>query len=172
VAYFAALIARTEKGWHADEADLEDVESLEDLADTMRSVAEDEEPVLLMLEQEDAWFAVVRVDGEEDPRVFVSDASAAARSSYADVLLPDAEDLVALAGPDVASVASGAADEDDEPAPAPPPGASVPGGDAELLADLGVPAELLTAMGARVPSEALASLGERMGFAEELEQVR
>lgn len=178
MAYFAALVARTGKGWHAGEADLDGVETLEDLADTMHAVAEDEEPVLLLLEQEDAWFAVVRVDGEEDPRVFVSDTSAAARSAYMDVLLPDVEgeaavvevaDVPTPAGPGNAAAAE---DAEDEHQPLPPPGAAVPGGDADLLADLGVSAEFLASMGSQVPSEALAALGERIGFADELEQVR
>ena len=37
--------------------------------------------MLLLLEREDAWWAVVRVDGDEDPRVFVSDVAGAAASS-------------------------------------------------------------------------------------------
>ncbi len=49
----------------------------------------DEDTVLVYIEQEDAWFGILRVDGEEDPRIYVSDASAAARSSYGEILLTD-----------------------------------------------------------------------------------
>ena len=87
--YFAALLARTEDGWEASDTELDDVETLADLADLAREAATDDETVLVCIEQEDAWFGVVRVDGEDDPRVYVSDAAAAARSSYGEILLTD-----------------------------------------------------------------------------------
>ncbi|CAM5226759.1 hypothetical protein SBADM41S_03016 [Streptomyces badius] len=87
--YFAALLARTEDGWEASDTELDDVETLSDLTDLAREASVDEDTVLVYIEQEDAWFGVVRVDGEEDPRIYVSDASAAARSSYGEILLTD-----------------------------------------------------------------------------------
>ena len=81
--YFAALLARTEDGWEASDTELDDVETLSDLADLAREASSDDDTVLVLIEQEDAWFGVVRVDGEEDPRIYVSDAAAAARSSTA-----------------------------------------------------------------------------------------
>jgi putative tRNA adenosine deaminase-associated protein len=87
--YFAALLARTEDGWEASDTELDDVETLSDLADLAREASPDEDTVLVLIEQEDAWFGVVRVDGEEDPRIYVSDAAAAARSSYGEILLTD-----------------------------------------------------------------------------------
>lgn len=86
--YFAALLARTEDGWEASDTELDDVETLSDLTDLAREASE-EDTVLVLIEQEDAWFGVVRVDGEEDPRIYVSDAAAAARSSYGEILLTD-----------------------------------------------------------------------------------
>lgn len=65
------------------------METLSDLTDLAREASVDEDTVLVYIEQEDAWFGVVRVDGEEDPRIYVSDASAAARSSYGEILLTD-----------------------------------------------------------------------------------
>lgn len=120
--YFAALLARTEDGWEASDTELDDVETLSDLTDLAREASVDEDTVLVFIEQEDAWFGVVRVDGEEDPRIYVSDASAAARSSYGEILLtdellgrePGAEDTIAaleeLVGLD--------GTEDGEPTPA------------------------------------------------------
>ncbi|MER5742736.1 hypothetical protein ACFV97_14755 [Streptomyces sp. NPDC059913] len=101
--YFAALLARTEDGWEASDTELDDVETLSDLTDLARDASVDEDTVLVFIEQEDAWFGVVRVDGEDDPRIFVSDATAAARSSYGEILLtdellgrePEAEDTIA-----------------------------------------------------------------------------
>ena len=86
--YFAALLARTEDGWEASDTELDDVETLSDLADLAREAAVDDDTVLAFIEQEDAWFGVVRVDGEEDPRIYVSDAAAAARSSYGEICSP------------------------------------------------------------------------------------
>ena len=83
--YFAALLARTEDGWEASDTELDDVETLSDLTDLAREASVDEDTVLVFIEQEDAWFGVVRVDGEEDPRIYVSDAAAAARSSYGEI---------------------------------------------------------------------------------------
>ncbi len=89
--YFAALLARTEDGWEASDTDLDDVETLADLADLAREATADydDDTVLVFIEQDDAWFGVVRVDGEEDPRIYVSDAAAASRSSYGEILLTD-----------------------------------------------------------------------------------
>lgn len=87
--YFAALLARTEDGWEASDTELDDVETLSDLTDLAQEASVDEDTVLVYIEQEDAWFGILRVDGEEDPRICVSDASAAARSSYGEILLTD-----------------------------------------------------------------------------------
>ena len=83
--YFAALLARTEDGWEASDTELDDVETLSDLTDLARE-ASDEDTVLVLIEQEDAWFGVVRVDGEEEPRLFVSDLGAASHGGYAEML--------------------------------------------------------------------------------------
>ncbi|CAM5528717.1 hypothetical protein SFIMM107S_05917 [Streptomyces griseus] len=88
--YFAALLARTEDGWEASDTELDDVETLSDLTDLAREASVDEDTVLVYIEQEDAWFGVVRVDGaRRTPESYVSDASAAARSSYGEILLTD-----------------------------------------------------------------------------------
>src|SRR5437764_13874069 len=87
--YFAALLARTEDGWEASDTELDDVETLSDLADLAREAATEDDTVLILIEQEETWFGVVRVDGEDDPRIYVSDAAAAARSSYGEILLTD-----------------------------------------------------------------------------------
>ncbi|MFD6908022.1 hypothetical protein, partial [Streptomyces sp. NPDC060077] len=87
--YFAALLARTEDGWEASDTELDDVETLSDLADLARDASSDDDTVIVLIEQEGGWFGVVRVDGEEDPRIYVSEAAAAARSSYGEILLTD-----------------------------------------------------------------------------------
>src|SRR3954464_6632029 len=85
--YFAALLARTEDGWEASDTELDDVETLSDLAELAREASPEDDTVLVLIEQEDAWFGVVRIDGEDDPRIYVSDAAAAARSSHGELIV-------------------------------------------------------------------------------------
>nr|WP_203687446.1 hypothetical protein [Streptomyces sp. SID14515] len=183
--YFAALLARTEDGWEASDTELDDVETLSDLTDLAREASVDEDTVLVYIEQEDAWFGVVRVDGEEDPRIYVSDASAAARSSYGEILLTDEmlgrepgagdeiaalEELVDLDGTEDGEPerpAPAAVDPDDD-APDPDAVPAGPIGELGVLADLGMSEkELLT-----LQTDALAEIAEAVGAAEVLESVR
>lgn len=184
MAYFAALLARTEDGWDVSETELDNVETLADLADLAREAAEDEETVLVFIEQEDSWFAVVRVDGEEDPRIFVSDASAASRSAYGEIVLTeelvgrgadddDLDDLVVELDED--AEASDDEDEDDEESLVDPDGLpNGPLGDAGLLIDFGVGAKELMDMSVEgsVPGDALNEIADALGCAEVLEAVR
>jgi putative tRNA adenosine deaminase-associated protein len=160
VAYFAAAFARSSGDWTGTELDLEDVESLDDLADLGREVDSDDGTVLLLLEEEDDWFGVVRVEGDDDPRVYVSDASETMRSHVGSVL--------------AAAVAEGLGDgeDEDEPDADLPAG---PYGDADLLTDLGVTGDDLNDLAITTglsPSEAVATLAERLGFEPVLESVR
>lgn len=89
--------------------DVEDAGSLGDLAETLRGVANGEHPVLAVIEHEDEWFALVRVDGDEDPRVFVSDFPASSRGPYAELLSAAAD----------VETADGATGPSDDEAPEP-----------------------------------------------------
>ncbi|MDX3801126.1 hypothetical protein [Streptomyces sp. AK04-3B] len=179
--YFAALLARTEDGWEASDTELDDVETLSDLADLAREASPDEDTVLVLIEQEDSWFGVVRIDGEEDPRIFVSDAAAAARSSYGEILLtdellgrdPDDDDLDAL---DLDGTEDGENEDEDEDegsgvatsggsAEAVPHG---PVGDAGILDDLGVTEKELRALS----DDALTEIADALGASAVLETVR
>jgi putative tRNA adenosine deaminase-associated protein len=91
VSYFTAVIASDGAGWRTRDVDVEDAASLDDLADTLRAVGRGNQPVLAVIEHEDEWFALVRVDGDEEPRVFVSDLPAASRGAFAELLAPAAE---------------------------------------------------------------------------------
>ena len=81
MSYFTAVLAREGRSWRAHDVDVESIKDRDELTDELRAVADDDEPVLLLVEREDAWWAVVRIDGDEDPRVFVSDGAGAAASS-------------------------------------------------------------------------------------------
>jgi putative tRNA adenosine deaminase-associated protein len=148
VPYFSAAFARTDAGWIGAEVDLAEVTGIDDVADIMREAAVETsaDTVLLLVEQEDDWFAVLRLDDGEDPRVFLSDSRARLFSELAAILH---EQL-------------GAAGESDEPA-----------GDAALLADFGTGPERLTALGERtLPGDALSAVAESAGFAGEYERLR
>ncbi|WP_407838331.1 hypothetical protein ACE1OC_21310 [Streptomyces sp. DSM 116496] len=191
--YFAALLARTEDGWEASDMELDDVESLSDLIDLARSASVDDDTVVALIEQEDTWFGVVRVDGEEDPRYYVSNASAASRSSYGSMLTDellgkdeeddeldeldldgteDGEDEVIASYPDGASADRDEEDDDADDShdvragsePAP----AGPLGDPRLLDDLGVSHKQLMTL----DGDALSEIAESLGATEVLEAVR
>ncbi|MET7679540.1 hypothetical protein [Streptomyces sp. NPDC005423] len=185
--YFAALLARTEDGWEASDTELDNVETLSDLAELAREASTEDDTVLVLIEQEDAWFGVVRVDGEEDPRIYVSDAAAAARSSYGEILLtdellgrdPGVDDVVDLDALDLDGTEDGESD-DNEPDNDPDsdddrPGTSAeavphsPVGDPLILDDLGVGEKELRVLDA---DDALNAIAEALGASEVLETVR
>jgi len=93
VSYFSAVIGRHGAGWRALDVDVEDVESLDELADHMRAASHADGPVLAVLEREDSWFALLRVDAgtDEECRAFVSDLQATERSQFAELLAPVAD---------------------------------------------------------------------------------
>ncbi|GAA4821033.1 hypothetical protein [Streptomyces ziwulingensis] len=183
--YFAALLARTEDGWEASDTELDDVETLSDLADLAREASAEDDTVLILIEQEGGWFGVVRVDGEDDPRIYVSDAAAAARSSYGEILLTDellgrepGTDLDDL-DLDLDATEDGDPDDPDDDdaaesgggADTPTTDSSVPHGpvgDAEILDDLGVSEKQLRSMS----DDALMEIAESLGASEVLETVR
>ncbi len=92
MSYFTAVMARKGPTWSVHDLDLDSAADLGELTAELRVASESEEPVLLLVEREDAWWAVVRVDGEEDPRIFVSDVAGVAASRYAEMLDVAGED--------------------------------------------------------------------------------
>jgi putative tRNA adenosine deaminase-associated protein len=194
VAYFAALLARYTDEWQARDVDLDEVDDGIGLVEFIREACEDEEPdtAVVLLEREDAWFAVVRLDLDEDPRVFASDLAGVSRSGYADLLTagsllpvgPDGSPVVepALAAiPEEVAAVEADADLDEEAeveledeeytGPSTPSG---PAGDAALLADFGRTAKALISLcdGRLTPADALSEIAGWLGAAEELEAVR
>ncbi|GAB3969365.1 tRNA adenosine deaminase-associated protein [Streptomyces sparsus] len=178
--YFAALLARTEEGWVASDTELDDVETLADLADLAREAAAVDDTVLICIEQEGAWFGVVRVDGEDDPRIYVSDAAAAARNAYGEILLTDEvlgrdpeapEDLDSLV--DLDGTEDGEpdnqADDGDDAAPDAAVLPDGPVGDADLLSDLGMLEKEVLSLDA---GDALSEIAEALGCTDVLEAVR
>jgi putative tRNA adenosine deaminase-associated protein len=158
VSYFAAALVRVDGDWSARELDLEEVGDLEELADAMRDL-DGKGPALLLLEQDDEWLGVVRVDGDDEPRVFLSDRRAVEVSELAAIIW-DEDPVVPPDG-----------DEEEEGVRP----VAEPVGDAALLEDLGTPAETLLALCAEegmLPADVLTAVGERAGFVEVLDELR
>lgn len=148
MAYFTAVLDNSAGTWAAHDLDLDAMDDLPELADALRLVTGGDDPVLMLVEREDAWWALVRVDGPEDPRVFVSDLAGVRASAYGELLE--------------------VAPDDDDPAP------GTCAGDLDVLADLGTSTEQLQEMcdDEWLPIDALAAVAERAGFAEVLDSLR
>jgi putative tRNA adenosine deaminase-associated protein len=164
VTYFAAALARTDDGWTGREFDLDDVEDLEGLAEELRDLSGDGVgPALLLLEEDDEYIALVRVDGGsgslDEPRVFLSDRRAVQGSDVAAMLWEDAP----IEEPE---------DDDEDEGTRP---VAEPVGDAALLSDLGTPAEALLDLCAEeglLPADVLTGVADRAGFLDVLEGLR
>ncbi|MGN6613240.1 MAG: tRNA adenosine deaminase-associated protein [Angustibacter sp.] len=157
---FAAVLARTDDRWLVSELDVTDCESVVDIADCARDFPG--EVRIVLIEQDDEYAAIVRIDDEDDdPRAFLSDGHAADSYPLAAVI---AEDLVEI-GEDSLS--------DDEDAP--PAHDSAPFGDAEIVEDLGTSAADLLAMCAHegtLPIDVLVAICEKAGCGEAFDDLR
>ena len=158
--YFASVLVRRGDAWRATEVGLDDCESLSDLGDLLRDHTGDVR--LLLIEQDDEYAALIRLDDEEDePRAFLSDGHAA---DFYPVAALIAEELTEI-GEDELS--------DDEDAP--PAHDSAPFGDATIVEDLGTSGADLVAMCAHegtLPIDVLVAVCEKAGCAEAFEDVR
>jgi putative tRNA adenosine deaminase-associated protein len=160
MSYFAAVLIRASDRWHGAEADLADCESLTDLEDVLRDHRGDVR--LLVIEQDDEYAALLRLDGDDDePRAFLSDGHAA-----------DAFKMAAIVGEDLEEI-GGDELEDDEDAPLAHD--SAPFGDPDVVEDLGVAAADLLAMCAHpgtLPVDLLVAVCDKAGCGEVFEDLR
>ena len=171
MSYFAAVLARRGGDWVGTEIDLTDAEDLDGVVDVMRAaVGDDAETALLLFEENDEWFAIVRVDDDSDPRVFVSDGR-----------VVDTSPLGALLG-EAAAVQDDDdedddedEDDDDEDDDDNGRAAGDPIGDADVLSDLGTSSDRLLKLCAeegQLPADILSAVCESAGCLEPLEQLR
>jgi putative tRNA adenosine deaminase-associated protein len=164
VTYFAAALALTEDGWTGREVDLHEVEDLETLTDELRDLTGDGDgPALLLLEEDDEYVGLVRVDGGtgslDAPRVFLSDRRAVLGGGVAAMLWEEGD---------------AEAEDDDEDDEGTRPVAE-PVGDSALLTDLGTPSEALLDLCAEeglLPADVLTGVAERAGFLDVLDTLR
>lgn len=161
--YFAAALTRQDSGWTGRELDLNDYDDLETLVDDLRELSGETGPALLLLEEDDEYVGVVRVDGGagslDEPRVFLSDRRAVLSNGVASLLWEDGEE--------------DPVDDDDEDEGIRP--VAEPVGDTTLLTDLGTPADELLALCAEeglLPADVLTGVAERAGFLDVLDSLR
>lgn len=160
MSYFAVALACTDSGWVGNEVDLDEVEDLEALSEELRDLAGDGPgPSLLLLEEDEEYVAVVRVDvaGLSEPRVFLSDRRAVQASGVAAMLWEEGD-------------APSGDDDDEGTRPV-----AEPVGEAGLLSDLGTSADDLVALCAEeglLPADVHTVLCERAGCLDVLEALR
>ncbi|HVF20773.1 MAG TPA: tRNA adenosine deaminase-associated protein [Mycobacteriales bacterium] len=155
--HFAAVLARTAEGWVGREVDMATVTDLDELADEMRDVASGS-TAFLFLEEDDEYLAIVRVDGDKDPRTFISDDRAVGTSALAALVMQD------VVAPDPV--------DDEEEGIKPEPEAV---GDTEIVADFGVSSEALLDLCVEegyLPADMMTAICEKAGCIEVLDEVR
>lgn len=88
MAHTATAMSRDASGWSGEERSLDDIEDLDALADELRDEAS--ETVVLYIEEDDEWLGMVRVTGDAEPKVFLSDRRALETSDLAERIFADA----------------------------------------------------------------------------------
>jgi putative tRNA adenosine deaminase-associated protein len=173
MSYFAAAVVRSAHDWTASEMSLTDASDVEDVADRLRDLDPAADVSLLFVESDEEYLVIMRLDAGEDLRVFGSDSAFAEESRLGALLLGDvggprlALDTVVA---DVESDDESIVDEPAEPAPD-----ADPAGDADLLADLGVPAGKLLRLCSHegmLPSDVTAEVCQAIGCGDEVEELR
>lgn len=158
--YFAAALAQSADGWSGREIDMDSIEDLDSLVETLRDLAEGGRPVLFFLEENDEYLAIVRLDGDTDPRTFISDDRAVGTSSLAALIMED------VAPPEEAEP-----DDDDEGTR---PDAEV-AGDVEIVASFGITGDQLIGLCATegmLPADIVTAICEKAGCADALDDMR
>lgn len=166
MSYFAAVLTRSGDRWRVEDVEIDDCESLADLGDILRDRAGDVR--LLVIEQDDEYAAIVRLDDDgDDPRAFLSDGHAADAYSMAALV---AEDLAEIGKDDDEDDGEDLLDGDSLPAHD-----STPFGDPDIVEDLGTSGADLLAMCAHpgtLPVDLLVAVCEKAGCGPAFEDLR
>jgi putative tRNA adenosine deaminase-associated protein len=172
VSHFAVALARTDNEWLAREMSLSGIEDLDTLVDELRDVVADTgaKTVVLFVEEDDEYLAIVRLDGEAEPRVFLSDVRAVDTSAIAAMLYEEAA-AESLEEHELDDEDDDDSDEEDGSLRA----EADPAGDHELLTDLGTPGKVLLDLCAEegmLPADVITAVCESLGCAEQVEALR
>jgi putative tRNA adenosine deaminase-associated protein len=170
----ASALARIDAAWFGDDVSLDELEDLDSVVEMLREViGDDADTGLLFVEEDDEWLAVLRIDADGDPRVFISDSRVVATSEVAALLAEGAIDLVAAEEEETPG------DEDDDEGDGDDAEVALvdgdPAGDTSLMSDLGTSAARLLALCAEegaLPSDIIAALCESAGCLDVLEKLR
>ena len=160
--YIATALRRREHEWEGVDVDLGDVEDLDTLSEVVR---DSRETAMLLLEEDDEYVGILRIEDDTDPRVFVSDRRVLEGDGLAARLFGESIEAEVREAP-------GDDAEDDEDSGRPE---VEPAGDEALLTDLGVSGERLLDLCAEegmLPSDVIFAVAEAIGAAEVLERVR
>jgi len=167
---FATLLVRANGRWRGEEVEVDDCESVADIADLAIDATGDVR--LVLIEQDDEYAAIVRVDDDvDDARAFLSDGHAADNYPLAAVI---AEDLVEIGDGEPGDDPDDE-DGDDSDLEPPPAHDSSPFGDADIVEDLGTSAAELLAMCAHegtLPIDVLVAVCEKAGCADTFDELR
>ena len=150
----AVLAYLEDDEWVVEELDDDVLVDLDTLLDEVADASEEDDPAIALLSIDEDVLLIVRVDGD-DVRLAVSDTTAAEE-------WPLVRAALRRSGVPEPS-------PDDE---------SVPGGDTDLLADLGIDAVELTALldgllddDELLPEDVLVEIADALGFGDELEEL-
>ncbi len=172
--YVASALARVDSNWFGDDVSLEDLEDLDSVVEMVREViGDDADTGLLFVEEDDEWLAILRIDADGDPRVFISDARVVATSEIAAMLAEGAIEVRAADAEDEDDADEDDADEDGDDEPVLADGD--PAGDSSLMSDLGTSSSKLLALCAEegaLPADVIAALCEAAGCLDVLEKLR
>jgi len=177
VSYFAAAVARGPDGWATAELDLAGAADVDEVADRLRDVEPEADVALLFVEADDLYLAILRLDDGEDLRVFASDAAFADESRLGALLIGELQPpaLEIEEPPEAAEGEEPEPAEEEESERPPLDTGADPVGDADLLADLGVPAQQLLALCAHeglMPADVTAEVCQVIGCGDQVEELR
>ncbi|HVV77440.1 MAG TPA: tRNA adenosine deaminase-associated protein [Mycobacteriales bacterium] len=169
----ASALARVDSAWFGDDVSLDELEDLDSVVEMVREViGDDADTGILFVEEDDEWFAILRIDADGDPRVFVSDARVVGSSEIAALLAEGAIEVPAADDVDEDDEAEDGDEEGDDDAVL---ADGDPAGDSGLMSDLGTSSSRLLALCAEegaLPADVIASLCEAAGCLDVLEKLR
>lgn len=192
MSFFTAAFLLDDDEWSGCELDFDDVESVLEVGDIIDQINDNYQVAVAIIEREDQWFALIRFDQDEDPRVFVSDEEAARTGHFAEVLNVAFESASRLDGEVDGGVVTGDGDEVLDESPLDPDEEIVEVeefddevdiledppewvGSAELFTDLGMPRAHLVSCAEDNdgdPATALEVIAETVGFLDAFEGLR
>ncbi|MER7891995.1 tRNA adenosine deaminase-associated protein [Micromonospora sp. NPDC094482] len=173
MSYFAAAVVRDEGSWTAAEVNLRGAGDIDEVADRLRDVDQEADLSLLFVEADDTYLVILRLDEGEDLRIFGSDSAYAEESRLGALLVGDLKTSVTgLDDTEEPRPAASGDEENEQPAVDPE---ADPVGDADLLADLGIPAQKLLNLCAQegmLPADVTAEICLVLGCVDEVEELR